>query len=93
MDILLSEISNKRKDLADPAGSSRPQKYMRKADIERAKEDEAKRKREAEEQKKKEEALAKEKDKVRLRSCHPRWISIEANLGVHPPERPSSLDP
>lgn len=65
MDILLSEISNKRKDLADPpSGSSRPQKYMRKADIERAKEEEAKRKREAEEQKKREEALAKEKEKV-----------------------------
>ena len=65
MDILLSEISNKRKDLTEPAGSSRPQKYMRKADIERAKEEEARKKREEAEQKKREEALAKDKEKVR----------------------------
>jgi pre-mRNA-splicing factor 18 len=65
MDILLSEISNKRKDLTDPAGSSRPQKYMRKADIERAKEEEARKQREAEERKNREEALARDKEKVR----------------------------
>ena len=69
MDILLSEISNKRKDLTDAAGSSRPQKYMRKADIERAKEEEARKKRKEAEQKKREEALAKEKEKVRAWPC------------------------
>ena len=72
----MSEISNKRKDLADPAGSSRPQKYMRKADIERAKEEEARKKREAEEQKKREEALAKEKEKASPPSTSSRMVGL-----------------
>lgn len=61
MDDLLSEISKKRKDLADPIGSNHAQKYMRKADLERAREEEERRQKELEEAKKRE---AKQKEKV-----------------------------
>lgn len=64
MDLLLSEINNKRKDLQDPAGSSRPNKYMRKGDIERAREEEERKKKAEEDRKKREEKAAREKEKV-----------------------------
>lgn len=64
MDLLLSEINNKRKDLQDPVSSGRADKYMRKGDIERAREEEE-RKRKAEEERKKREAReAREREKV-----------------------------
>jgi pre-mRNA-splicing factor 18 len=75
MDLLLSEINNKRKDLQDPVGSSRPNKYMRKGDIERAREDEE-RKRKAEEERKKREAReAKEKEKASVCAKHAMNVS------------------
>jgi pre-mRNA-splicing factor 18 len=68
MDALLSEINNKRKDLQDPVGSSRANKYMRKGDIEKAREEEERKQRAEEERKKREAREAKEKEKV----CDPR---------------------
>ncbi|KAJ9123929.1 hypothetical protein QFC22_000720 [Naganishia vaughanmartiniae] len=62
MDALLSEINNKRKDLQDPVvGSDRPNKYMRKGEIERAKEQDE-RKRRAEEDRKKREAARQQRE-------------------------------
>jgi hypothetical protein len=85
MDILLAEISNKKKDLVTPAGSGSKQKYMRKADIERAREEEARKKKEEEEQKKREEKLAREKEKVimiaRLRpKSQTDWLAVNTRM-------------
>ncbi|KAJ9097668.1 hypothetical protein QFC21_004705 [Naganishia friedmannii] len=63
MDALLSEITNKRKDLQDPVGSSRANKYMRKGDIERAREEEERKQRAEEEKKKREARDAKDKER------------------------------
>lgn len=64
MNALLSEINNKRKDLQDPVGSSRANKYMRKGDIEKAREEEERKKKAEEERKKREAREAKEKERV-----------------------------
>jgi pre-mRNA-splicing factor 18 len=72
MNALLSEINNKRKDLQDPVGSSRATKYMRKGDIERAREEEE-RKVKAEEERKKRE-VREARDKERVRSGHSFWV-------------------
>lgn len=66
MNALLSEINNKRKDLQDPVGSSRANKYMRKGDIERAREEEERKMKAEEERKKREAREAKERERVSL---------------------------
>lgn len=71
MDKLLDEINNKRKAQQD--SSARPQKYMRRADIERLKQEELDKKREEQEAKKREAALAREKEKAGLTSSGCRY--------------------
>lgn len=59
MDALLAEISAKRKALEVPEGDAGAKKYMRRADIERMREEEERRKKE-EERKEKEAKKAQE---------------------------------
>lgn len=70
MDLLLAEISNKRKDLASSSPASSQQgngasKYMRRGDLERAKQEEEKRLKEEEDKRRRDEKERKEKEKVR----------------------------
>nr|ODO03740.1 pre-mRNA-splicing factor 18 [Cryptococcus depauperatus CBS 7855] len=66
MDALLAEISAKRKTLELPSGSDVPQsKYMRRADVERLREEDERKKREEEELKKKEERLRSMREKAK----------------------------
>ncbi len=66
MDAILSEISHKRKDLATPgaSGSAPASKYMRRADIERAKEEERRRVKREEEEKRATEKREQADEKV-----------------------------
>ncbi len=67
MDAILSEISHKRKEISTPpSGSSSPHasKYLRKGDLDRAREEDARRKREEEERLKSKEKAARDNEKV-----------------------------
>lgn len=67
MDLLLSEISNKRKDLSSTPTQQQgngTSKYMRRGDLERAKLEEERRKKEEDDKRKREEREKKEKEKV-----------------------------
>lgn len=64
MDALLSEINNKRKDLRDPVISAHGNKYIRRADLDRAREEEAKRQADEEASKKRQEREKREKEKL-----------------------------
>ncbi|KAJ9118951.1 hypothetical protein QFC24_005917 [Naganishia onofrii] len=86
MDALLSEINNKRKDLQDPVGSSRANKYMRKGDIEKAREEEERKQRAEEERKKREAREAKEKEKnARLNVVRNRTATTSKSPAVGTP--------
>lgn len=63
MDALKAEIALKRKTFDVPVGDGRPNKYMRKGDIERLKEEQERKAREEKEAKEKEEKEKKEAER------------------------------
>lgn len=64
MDALLAEISAKRKALEVPEGDGGTKKYMRRADIERMREEEERRKKEDERKEKEAKKLTKPKRRL-----------------------------
>ena len=73
MDAILSEVSHKRKQLASPVDDGQPgaSKYMRKGELERAREEREARERQEEERRRKAERELKDKEKVGL--ARRRW--------------------